>query len=143
MTPHASRCFKTLALSAALVATAMAAPAADAHTRGRISVWVGGPFWWPGYWGYPMVVERPVIVPPAEPLVVEPLAPQAHLWYYCREAQMYYPYVSTCPGGWQEVPATVTPATAAPAPAPAAASGAVPAAPARTAPAPVPPARAK
>ena len=133
---------KALTLAAALAA-ALAPALAEAHPRGRVSVWIGGPFWWPGYWG-PMVVERPVVVqPPAEPLVVQP-AQQAHLWYYCREAQMYYPYVTSCPSPWQEVPATATPA--APATPAQAAVPAQPAAPApaaaasRTAPAPVPPA---
>jgi hypothetical protein len=135
-----------LTLASALLA-GLAPAVADAHPRARVGVWIGGPFWWPGFWGPPMVVERPVIVqPPAEPLIVQP-AQQAHLWYYCREAQMYYPYVTSCPSPWQEVPAT--PAPAAPATPAAAAVPAAPGAPAapapaaaasRTAPAPVPPA---
>jgi hypothetical protein len=24
-------------------------------------------------------------------------------WYYCADAKAYYPYVSDCPGGWQQV----------------------------------------
>jgi hypothetical protein len=32
-----------------------------------------------------------------------PSAPQPSYWYYCREANAYYPYVSTCPGGWVPV----------------------------------------
>lgn len=134
--------FKAITMAAALL-TGLVPAIADAGPRARVGVWIGGPFWWPGYWG-PMVIERPVIVQqPAEPLVVQP-AQQAHLWYYCRDAQMYYPYVSTCPSPWQEVPATASPATpAAPATAavPAAPAAPVPAAAAsRTAPAPVPPA---
>lgn len=27
----------------------------------------------------------------------------AGYWYYCAESQTYYPYVSQCPGGWQQV----------------------------------------
>ncbi len=134
---------KAITLAAALLA-GVAPTIADAHPRARVGVWVGGPFWWPGYWGPPMVVERPVIVQqPVEPLVVQP-AQQAHLWYYCRDAQMYYPYVTTCASPWQEVPATAAPQ--APAQPATAAVPAAPTAPApaatgsRTAPAPVPPA---
>ena len=32
-------------------------------------------------------------------------APQFGVWYYCVASQTYYPYVQSCPGGWQEVPA--------------------------------------
>jgi hypothetical protein len=120
---------------------------AEAHPRGRVhfGVWLGGPMWWGGPYGYPYgspyVVERPVIVQaPAEPLVVVPsAAQQAQSWYYCRDAQMYYPYVTQCPSAWQEVPATSAPAAVAESPAPAPAP--VPAAPTgRTSGRPVPPA---
>jgi hypothetical protein len=148
MTTRLALPLKAITLAAALAA-GLAPALAEAHPRARVGVWIGGPFWWPGYWGPgywgpPMVVERPVIVQqPVEPLVVQP-AQQAHLWYYCREAQMYYPYVSSCPSPWQEVPATAAPAApAAPAQAavpPAPAAPAPAAAASRTAPAPVPPA---
>lgn len=102
-------------LTLGLAATA----AAEARPRVRVGVWVGGPLWWGGWpypygysYGYPYVVERPVLVQaPAEPLVVAP-AQQSHSWYYCHEAQMYYPYVTSCPSGWQEVPATPAPTSA-------------------------------
>lgn len=66
---------------------------------------------WPG-WGWynppvyayapPVVVERQVTqLPPAAPGP----APQSN-WYYCDAAKAYYPYVSTCPGGWRAVPTT-------------------------------------
>jgi hypothetical protein len=139
MTHPLSTSLKVAALAAVLVAGAVSAPPAEAHPRARVNVWVGGPLWWPGYWG-PYAVERPVIVQaPAEPLVIQPsAAQQAQLWYYCRDSQMYYPHVTSCASPWQEVPATPAPATApaaagtAPAPQPAAlpSSGAVPAAPA-------------
>jgi hypothetical protein len=32
-------------------------------------------------------------------------APQLAFWYYCDKPQGYYPYVRTCPSGWQKVPA--------------------------------------
>ncbi|MFP6562710.1 hypothetical protein WJ542_31055 [Paraburkholderia sp. B3] len=30
---------------------------------------------------------------------------QLAVWYYCPMSQRYYPYVQSCPGGWQKVPA--------------------------------------
>ena len=112
---------------------------AEARPRARVNVWVGGPFWWgiPFGYGFPYVVERPVIVqPPVEPVFMPSATQQSHSWYYCREAQMYYPYVTSCPSAWQEVPATPEPA-AEPASAPA-----TPATPTTRAPGtPVPPAR--
>jgi len=118
---------------------------ADAHPRGRVhfGVWLGGPLWWGGVpFGYPYVVDRPVIVQaPAETLVMPSSAQQAPTWYYCREAQMYYPHVTQCPSAWQEVPATPAPATVAETPAPTPAPAALPAAAGRaTGGTPVPPA---
>lgn len=28
---------------------------------------------------------------------------QGNMWYFCDEAKAYYPYVKTCPAGWQQV----------------------------------------
>ena len=50
-------------------------------------------------------------------------APAPAYWYYCSSAQNYYPYVTQCPVGWEQVPATPQP----------------PAPPAGTPPAPPPP----
>ena len=66
---------------------------------------------------YPPAYYPPVVVAPAAPTVyVEQAAPQQQLpavqappqapaawWYYCAQAQAYYPYVRQCPGGWQRV----------------------------------------
>ncbi|HYB71975.1 MAG TPA: hypothetical protein VED18_01285 [Candidatus Sulfotelmatobacter sp.] len=35
--------------------------------------------------------------------------PQQQSWYYCREANGYYPYVQQCPSGWMQVPPQATP----------------------------------
>ena len=43
-------------------------------------------------------------------------APPPMYWYYCPSAQNYYPYVTSCPVGWEPVPATSTPAAAPAAP---------------------------
>ena len=116
---NSAKAFKAIGLAASLMLGLAVSGMADAHPRGgvRLGVWVGGPFWWGaapysyGY-GYPYVVERPVIVQaPVEPVVVAPsAAQQSNTWYYCRDAQMYYPYVTQCASPWQEVPATPPPA---------------------------------
>jgi len=33
------------------------------------------------------------------------VVPQAAYWYHCGKPNGYYPYVKTCPSGWQRVPA--------------------------------------
>jgi hypothetical protein len=53
---------------------------------------------------YDYVPLPAVVVQPPPP---EPLAPQPQqYWYYCDAAHGYYPYVTTCSGGWRAVPAT-------------------------------------
>ena len=63
--------------------------------------WVIGGLWYfypaPVY-PYPNPYEPP-------PLELAP-PPPAQFWYYCEALKNYYPYVRTCPGGWQQVPAT-------------------------------------
>ena len=91
----------------------------------RGGVFVGAPFYdpfWPYYgygygyglgypyyydYGYPrttIIRERALpedYLPPPD----EVGAPQEQLWYYCRDPQGYYPYVSQCNQAWQPVPA--------------------------------------
>jgi hypothetical protein len=64
--------------------------------------WVDGGLW---YW-YPAVVyaypypdEAPVAVagPPLD------FGPATQYWSYCEASRAYYPYVTTCPGGWKQV----------------------------------------
>lgn len=75
---------------------------------GRLGWWwiAGGTFYLyptPVY-PYPSPWEPPPAVLPAPP--VEAAPPPTQYWYYCPAANGYYPYVATCPGGWQQVPAT-------------------------------------
>jgi len=99
-------------------------PRYDAH------IWYGGRWYHGGYGGrigwwwivagswyfYPGPVY-PYPNPYVPPLVVNsyPVAPTApgpaptDYWYYCRAAKGYYPYVATCPSGWEKVPATPPP----------------------------------
>ena len=114
---------KPIALALALIAGVAASTQASAHgPRGRVhfGIHLGAPVWYypawyyppPRYYYYPPVVvhsEPPVYVErPAEPAA----APDsAHgWWYYCEQSRGYYPYVRTCPGGWQRVPPAPTPA---------------------------------
>lgn len=49
--------------------------------------------YWPGYYYPPPVYYAP---PP----------PPVSYWYYCAPLGAYYPYVPSCPGPWQPVPAS-------------------------------------
>jgi hypothetical protein len=92
-----------------------------------------GPYYRP-YWYPPAVVVPPypatvyppavVTVRPSQPVYVEQSQPstipaepptaQVNWWYWCAEAQGYYPYVRQCPGVWQRVPPQPPPPSAAP-----------------------------
>lgn len=64
---------------------------------------------YPPYYPYPYpVYAPPVVVVPAAPPPVYIERPAAAVmepgyWYYCNEAQAYYPHVQQCPGPWQKV----------------------------------------
>jgi len=71
---------------------------------------LGVPWVYPPYYPYPYPAYAPpiVVAPPAPPPVYieqQPAVPQLApgYWYYCNEAQAYYPYVKQCPGPWQQV----------------------------------------
>ena len=53
---------------------------------------------------YPDPYIPPVTVtqPPAQPFA----PPPAQFWYFCAASNAYYPYVSSCPNGWEAVPAS-------------------------------------
>lgn len=65
------------------------------HSR----VFIGGtffaPFYYPPYYYDPYAYYEPPVQ------YVQPAAPQP--WYYCASARTYYPYVQSCPEGWQQV----------------------------------------
>jgi hypothetical protein len=80
------------------------------HHGGRLGWWwvVGGSWYFypaPVY-PYPNPWEPPPVVMVTPPVGVAPPAPATQYWYYCEASRGYYPYVPTCPGGWQQVPAT-------------------------------------
>jgi hypothetical protein len=71
-----------------------------------------GPWWgWDAYdyYPYPYAYPYPYTYPyayPAAPALTAPapIAPPPSYWYYCRSKKAYYPYVSSCPEAWQQVP---------------------------------------
>jgi hypothetical protein len=72
--------------------------------------WLAGGLWYyypaPIY-PYPSPWEPPVatvVTPGAAPVVTAP--PATSYWYFCQASNAYYPYVASCPTGWQKVPAT-------------------------------------
>jgi len=76
-------------------------------------------WWWivAGTWYFYPTPIYPYPNPYVPPVVVNtyPTTPPAtgpaptDYWYYCRSAKSYYPYVATCPEGWEKVPATPPP----------------------------------
>lgn len=83
------------------------------HWSGSVGVVIGAPLGWPWYYqqpyypyySYPLIVET---TPSTPPVYIERGSDQdaqaPPSYYYCSNPQGYYPYVRTCPGGWQEVP---------------------------------------
>jgi hypothetical protein len=83
----------------------------------------GGGWGWGGDWIVPALIGGAIVYDLAQPrtvyvqpntVYVQPLpayapgvAPaSAQYWYFCPAANAYYPYVPSCPSGWQAVPAT-------------------------------------
>lgn len=78
----------------------------------------GGGYHDGGWWLFPALVggaifydmtrpQPPVVYVQPAPVYAPDIAPVAQqYWYFCRAANAYYPYVASCPGGWQAVPAT-------------------------------------
>jgi len=112
----------TLALALAVVLLTLfssGAAYAGGHGHGgaHFGVVIGGPLWFgPSYYSpyyyppyYPPYAAG--YYPPASPSVyveqggaqAAPSAAQGSYWYFCAEANGYYPYVKECPGGWQRV----------------------------------------
>ena len=89
----------------------------DAHlARWRGGHWfhgdhLGRPGWWwivgDEWFFYPAVVypyPDPYVPPTA--VAQAPAQAPAQAWYYCPSQNAYYPYVTTCPDGWQPVQPT-------------------------------------
>ena len=74
-----------------------------------------GPYWGPGWYGPPpayyypptvVVQQPPVYVEQVQAAPAAPAAEASNYWYYCPPAKRYYPYVTQCPSGWQQVSPT-------------------------------------
>jgi hypothetical protein len=80
----------------------------------RIGVTIAAPILLPT-WGYydpwprtRVVVERQPVVYVQREVPAAQSAPAGY-WYYCPDAQAYYPYVQTCPSNWLQVVPQTTP----------------------------------
>jgi hypothetical protein len=99
----------------------LASGSAFAHGRSGARVHLGfhfgvplGSAWYHPWYYYPPPTYYPYY---RAPIVVQPASPPVYVersdvvpegtasWYYCRDANGYYPYVRQCPGGWERVPA--------------------------------------
>ncbi len=73
--------------------------------RRHSTVFIGVPLFAPLYAPIPYFPPRPAAPTVYIEQASEPQGPaqEQSYWYYCAEAKAYYPYVSDCPGGWQQV----------------------------------------
>jgi hypothetical protein len=70
----------------------------------RIGFFVGAPLFAAPYYFYPPSYDDypPMYYyPPPPPMYIQ--KPSQPFWYFCPDANGYYPHVQVCPGGWQEV----------------------------------------
>ena len=108
---------KIALLLAVLALGAVFSESASAHGRVVVGVGFGYPGWgWGGPWYYgppPYYYYPPPYGVSGQPTTyierqdaapVEPASTDS--WYYCDQSKAYYPYVKTCPGGWQKVSPT-------------------------------------
>lgn len=74
--------------------------------RRHSTVFIGVPLFAPLYapipYYYPPRPAAPTVYIEQASEPQDPAQEQSY-WYYCAEAKAYYPYVSDCPGGWQQV----------------------------------------
>lgn len=97
-----------------MTATVGSAWADHGHFHSHSSVYLGigvGPYWGPAwYYPPPAYYYPPTVVVQQPPVYIEQPqaapAPAAGYWYYCPTSKRYYPYVSECPSGWQQVSPT-------------------------------------
>ncbi len=79
---------------------------------GRYHGYYGGWWWGPAFVGGAVLgtaLAYPYYYYPYPYTYAQPLQPQVYAepqqeyWYYCKDPQGYYPYVTSCPGGWLRV----------------------------------------
>lgn len=103
--------YSAFAAMVLLLVSSLPGYAAHGHFRG--GVWIGpglwGPWWGAPYYSapyYPYYAPPPVIVQEHQPEIYVQPAPQSDApvyWYFCRDPEGYYPYVTQCPKGWLKV----------------------------------------
>lgn len=104
----------TTGLSVAVVVSLWAAGTGTvrAHERFRvrhshIGFYLGSPWVWGPYPYFPPVQAIPEPRPAAQGYAEADsrteVAPRGAYWYYCPDADGYYPYVQACPSGWMQV----------------------------------------
>lgn len=76
--------------------------------------WVAGGSWY--FYPAPVYPFPNPYEPPVVQLPHAALPPPTAYWYYCEATKSYYPYVASCPLGWQRVPATPPGTAGAPGP---------------------------
>ena len=98
----------TLVATLALLGALASGSALAWHHSAHVGVFIGGPVWYPyPYYAYPP--PPTVVVREAPPTrYIEQSSPDAAqqqqgYWYYCADSKAYYPYVTECRGGWQQV----------------------------------------
>src|SRR6266481_7094396 len=74
--------------------------------------WLAAGTWY--FYSFPIYPYPDPYIPPVvvvnPPLETVP-APPVQYWYFCAAANGYYPYVPSCPEGWETVPASPADAT--------------------------------
>ena len=66
--------------------------------------WIAGGVWY--FYPYPIYPWPDPYLPPDLPVPAVPPPPTPSAWYFCKSANGYYPYVTSCPEGWQPVAPT-------------------------------------
>lgn len=106
------RIIATLVVGLALAAVASNPAAAHGrhhHAHVRFGVSIGGPvlvYGWvyaPAWYVWPYAPPRVVVAPAPVYIERDAQTEGRSWWYYCPEARAYYPYVRSCPGGWERV----------------------------------------
>ncbi|KAB2923976.1 MAG: hypothetical protein F9K30_09915 [Dechloromonas sp.] len=88
-----------------LVVMPFAVSDASAHGgRARVGVHVGT-YWGPWFMPPPWYYQPTIVVPAPQPTIYIEQGDGSgeSLWYYCRSAAGYHPYVRECPEGWLKV----------------------------------------
>jgi hypothetical protein len=89
------------------------------HSRANVDIVIGAPlfvspYYRPRYYAQPryeVYAYPPVVAYASPPVYIErgdeqgQIQPAPAYWYFCSEPRGYYPYVTQCPKGWQQVPA--------------------------------------